>query len=231
LEQVDSLGHVNSRYDLSDNLMFSGKELTAAITKNKVYKSTSSIETTTMANQLGLYKAKKQDKHRKNSTIVAYYCTIPDTLPIPPRGNSKWYDNIVSLLPRITHRSSDKTQGDKRGLPMEGLMPATMLAPTQKKKRMGEVLIRNGGTGQFAFTNDPILAHLTNTTNKLTQPPNKKKRGKRKRISNRLLQKQSRVNPGGTLPMLLVCLANFKLTTRKMMDKFQLWVDRSCTGL
>jgi hypothetical protein len=48
---------------------------------------------------------------------------------------------------------------------VEGLMPTTMLAPVQKKKKMkmGEVLIRNGGTGQFAFTNDPILAHSTNT--------------------------------------------------------------------
>jgi hypothetical protein len=101
---------INSRYDLSDDLMFPGKELTAVIARIKVYKSTS-IEITTMANQLGLYKAwtKKRDKDRKNSTIVAYYCTSPDTLLIPPGGNSKWYDDIVSLLPRITSRSSDKT--------------------------------------------------------------------------------------------------------------------------
>jgi hypothetical protein len=94
--------------------MFSGKELTAVVATNKVYKSTS-IETTTMANQLGLYKAwtKKRHKDRKMLTLDAYYCTTPDTLPMPPGGDSKSYDDIVSILPRITH-SSDITQGGKR---------------------------------------------------------------------------------------------------------------------
>jgi hypothetical protein len=61
--------------------------------------------------------------------------------------------------------------GGKRSLPMEqGSMPTTMSAPTQKKRR-GEVIIRNGGTGQFASTNNPVLARSTNTNGQRISDP------------------------------------------------------------
>jgi hypothetical protein len=159
---------INSRYVISDNLKFSGKELTAAISRNKMYKSTS-IETTTMGNKLGLYKAwiKKFDKYLKNTTLVAYYCTTPNTLPMLPGGNSKWYDDLVSVLPSHNTHST----GGKQSLPMEqGSMPITTSAPTQKKRR-GEVIIRNAGTGQFSSTNNPVLARSTNTNGQRISDP------------------------------------------------------------
>ena len=47
---------INSLYDIPDDLQFTSKELIVAVSRNKVYKS-NNIETTAMANPMGLYKA------------------------------------------------------------------------------------------------------------------------------------------------------------------------------
>jgi hypothetical protein len=127
--------------------------LIAAVSRNN-------IETTAMTNPMGLYKAwmKTRNEHNTTVTIVAYYATSPNTLPTtPPGGNSKWYDNVVSLFPRHTRSTEEKEQRNKSCLPEVGSMPTTTLAPTQKKRR-GEAIIRNGATGQFAMTNNPERA-------------------------------------------------------------------------
>jgi hypothetical protein len=81
---------INSLYDISNNLKFSSKELIAAIARNKVYKS-NNIETTVMANPMGLYKAwfKTRKEDGKQVTKVGYYATSPNTLPTAPGGDSK----------------------------------------------------------------------------------------------------------------------------------------------
>ena len=43
-------------------------------------------------------------------------------------------------------------------------MPTTTLAPTQKRRR-GEAIIRDGGTGQFTSTGNPILPARSSNTN------------------------------------------------------------------
>ena len=105
---------IHSRYDLVEDLLFSSKELGTAISKNKVYKA-NNIESTAITNPLGLYKAwkKNRDKNNKSYTIVAYYSTLANTLPLPPGGITKWYDNMVSMFPGNT--STRSTQGEDDG--------------------------------------------------------------------------------------------------------------------
>ncbi len=64
---------INSLYDIPDDLRFTSKELVAAVSRSKVYKS-NNIETTLMANPIGVYKAgfKTRNKEGKQRTIVSY---------------------------------------------------------------------------------------------------------------------------------------------------------------
>jgi hypothetical protein len=110
---------INSRYDISDDLKFSSKELNTAVSRNKQYKS-NLIETTAIANPMGLYKAwfKTRKEDNKQTTIVAYYATSPNNLPTAPGRNSKWYYDMLSLLPRNARstRSTVEKHRDKRCL-------------------------------------------------------------------------------------------------------------------
>ena len=157
---------INSRYDLEEDLQFSGKELGAAISKNVAFKS-HNIDSTAMTNPLGVYKAwkKKRDGNTKSFTLVAYYATAANVLPTPPGGNSIWYENVVSLVSKISTRSSkEEEERRKRSLPGGELIPTTTSAPTQKRRR-GEAIIRNGGTGQFSSTSNPVLPARPTTSN------------------------------------------------------------------
>jgi hypothetical protein len=111
---------------------------------------------------MGLYKAwfKTRKEDNKQTTIVAYYATSPNNLPTAPGGNSKWYYDMVSLLPRNARSTSTvEKQRDKRCLPEEGGSMPTATAPTQKKKsRREEPILRNGATGHFVTTDDPERA-------------------------------------------------------------------------
>ena len=63
---------INSLYDIPDDLQFTSKELIASVARNKVYKS-NNIETTTMTNPMGVYKAwfkTHKDSGGKQATIV-----------------------------------------------------------------------------------------------------------------------------------------------------------------
>jgi hypothetical protein len=82
---------INSRYDMSDDLEFSHKELNTAVSRNKLYKS-SDVVITAIANPMGIYKAwfKMRNKEtKKQFTIVAYYATSPNKLPKVPGGKLK----------------------------------------------------------------------------------------------------------------------------------------------
>ena len=104
---------IESIYDIPDDLQFTSKELNTAVSRNKVYRS-NNIETTTMTNPMGLYKAwLKTRKDGKQMTIVVYYGSKPNSLPTAPGGNSKWIYDMVSLLPRST-RSTSTVKKNKR---------------------------------------------------------------------------------------------------------------------
>jgi hypothetical protein len=99
----------SSRYDVSDDLKFSHRELNAAVSRNKLYKS-SDLEMTAIANPMGLYKAWfKTRKDNKQCTIVTYYATTPNTLTTVPGGNSKWVYGMVSVAPQATTTQSMTT--------------------------------------------------------------------------------------------------------------------------
>ncbi len=155
---------IHSRYNLSDKLKFTHKELNTDVFRNKLYKS-SDIEITAIANPMGIYKAwfKTHNKEtKKQLTIVAYYATSPNTLPTVPGGNSKWVHDMVSLMPAITTWSSaTRTTSTTRCLPEEvvGSMP-TITAPAQKRLRCA--------TGSFV-TNDPSKRALKQA--RLSLPP------------------------------------------------------------
>jgi DNA-binding transcriptional regulator YhcF (GntR family) len=149
---------IESLYDIPDDLQFTSKELIAAVSRNKLYKS-NNIETTAMTNPMGLYKAWfKTKKDGKQKTIVGYYATKPNSLPTAPGANSKWIYDMVSLLPRSTRSTSTEEEQttDKKSLPEEGSMPTTAPVPTQKRRR--EVFERHGATGHFVAPNDPERA-------------------------------------------------------------------------
>jgi hypothetical protein len=156
---------VNNRCDTADDLKFSGKELIAAVSRNKVCKS-NNIETTLMSNPMGLYKAwyKRRNVENKLVTAVACYATSPNVLLTPPGGNSKWYEDSVSRLPRITGSTEEEKRRDKRCLPDEGLMPTATPASTQKMRRRQEA-------GLFAVTDDPELPRLSNTNDQVEDTP------------------------------------------------------------
>jgi hypothetical protein len=82
---------VNNRCEAADDLKFSGKELIAAVSGNRVCKS-NNTETTVMTNPMGLCKAwcKRKNVDNKFVTAVACHATSPDVLPTPPaRGELK----------------------------------------------------------------------------------------------------------------------------------------------
>jgi hypothetical protein len=149
---------INSLYDIPDELQFTGKELIASVARNKLYKS-NNIETTTMTNPMGLYKAWfKTRKNGKQATIVGYYATKPNTLPTTPGGNSKWCYDMVSLLPRSTRSTStiQEQTTEKKSLPEVGSVPTTAPVPTEKRRRA--VFLRHGATGHFVAPNEPERA-------------------------------------------------------------------------
>jgi hypothetical protein len=153
---------INSTYDISEDLKFSSKELNAAVSRNKVYQS-NNIETTMMANRMGLYKAWfKTRKDDKQATVVGYYATSPNNLPTAPGGNSKWYYDMQSIPPRSTRSMSTRSTStveeqttDEKSLPEEGSMPTTA---SSTKKRRREVFMKSGATGCFVAPNDPEKA-------------------------------------------------------------------------
>jgi len=154
---------INCTYDISDDLQFSSKELNMAISRNKDYKSIH-IDTTAMANPMGLYKAwfkTRKIGNGKQVTITAYYATSPNNLPTAPGGNSKWYYDMHSLLPRST-RSKGPTADNNESLPgePEEVLPPSAFASSAllTKKRRRDVLQRHGATGHFIPPNEPEKA-------------------------------------------------------------------------
>jgi DNA-binding transcriptional regulator YhcF (GntR family) len=146
---------INSTYDIPDELKFTTKQLIASVARNKLYKS-NNIESIKVVNPMGLYKAwYKTKKDGQQNTIVAYYATQPNTLPTVPGGNTKWYHDMVSLVPGSLEK--EQTTANKKSLPEEGSMPTTASVPT-KKRRRGEVFLRHGATGHFVAPNDPERA-------------------------------------------------------------------------
>jgi hypothetical protein len=80
--------------------------------------------------------------------------------PILFQRYTKWYYDIVSLLPNNTQSSTStvlEQHTNKRCLPEERSMPTMSSVPTQKKRRKG-IINRHGATGHFLTTDDPERA-------------------------------------------------------------------------
>ena len=121
---------INERYDIPEALVFTAVELNRAIARNAVFKA-AGIDGLTLANGLGIYKSSYRPKGN-GKRVTGYYITTPGTKPSEmPGGNSKWYRTLVKELPSAI---STRQNPLKRGLP-EGLAPATMPVPTQKKRK------------------------------------------------------------------------------------------------
>jgi hypothetical protein len=58
---------------------------------------------------------------KKSSRLTAYYVTTPNSLPQKPGGNTKWYKDMVSTVPKPTNTRQNPTV--KRSIPVE-LVPA-----------------------------------------------------------------------------------------------------------
>ncbi len=131
---------INDRYDIPANLKFVAADLNRAIGRHPKF---GSIDTIGDTNVLGLYKATnfEHEGKRKSSRLTAYYVTTPNTLPQKPGGNTKWYKDMVSTVPKPTNTRQNPTV--KRSIPVE-LVPAKTkttnesLAPIRKRRRQND---------------------------------------------------------------------------------------------
>jgi hypothetical protein len=95
----------------------------------------------------GLYKASyfEHGSKRKESRLAAYYVTSLDTLPQKPGGNTKWYRDMVSTVPKPTNTRQNPTV--KRSVPVELVPTKTKTtnessAPTRKRRRRNDDVIQ-----------------------------------------------------------------------------------------
>ena len=86
-------------------------------------------------NQLGIYKNKYRMKATHSTTkrltkeVTAYYATTPGCLPAKPKGNKKWYHEMLETAPKpILTRSRDTTTN------LRGRIPAADTLPQQGPK-------------------------------------------------------------------------------------------------
>jgi hypothetical protein len=135
---------INDRYDIPTNLKFVAADLNRAIGRHPKF---CSIDTIGDTNVHGLYKATYFGEHlgKKKSRLTAYYVTSPNTLPQKPGGNTKWYRDMVSTVPKPTNTRQNPTV--KRSVPVELVPTKTKTtnepsAPTRKRRRQNDDAIQ-----------------------------------------------------------------------------------------
>jgi hypothetical protein len=72
----------------------------------------------------------------KSSRLTAYYVTTPNTLPQKPGGNTRWYKDMVSMVPKPTNTRQNPT--DKPSVRIQLVPPKTKTtneSPTPIRKR------------------------------------------------------------------------------------------------
>jgi hypothetical protein len=87
---------IHQRYDIPEGLKFTSTDLNATVTRNYPYKGYD-IECTIVPNVIGVCKATKRAGTSGNKKTAAYLYSKPQTLPLAPGGNSRWYHTSVSL--------------------------------------------------------------------------------------------------------------------------------------
>ena len=109
------IGINNDLYDIPTNLKFDAGALNSAIGRDPRYSSI--IDTKGETNVHGLFKAfyYEHGGKRKSTRVTSYYVTSPNTLPQKPGGNTKWYRDIVSTVPKPTNTRQNPTV--KRSVP------------------------------------------------------------------------------------------------------------------
>jgi hypothetical protein len=126
---------INDRYDIPTNLKFIAADLNRAIGRHPKF---GSIDTIGDTNVLGLCKATyfEHGGKRKSSRLTAYYVTTPNTLPQKPGGNTRWYKDMVSMVPKPTNTRQNPT--DKPSVRIQLVPPKTKTtneSPTPIRKR------------------------------------------------------------------------------------------------
>ncbi len=96
-----------------------------------------------------------KESGKKKSRLTAYYVTTPNTLPQKPGGNTKWFRDIASTVPK--HPSTRLNPTIKRSVPVELVPTNTILsAPTRKRRRVNEQEQTNDTPEQTEVDPNPI---------------------------------------------------------------------------
>lgn len=89
---------IRQKYNLDEYLEITPTRPSLALSRSPALRGSDQLKSPSVH---GIYQSKRQIKVAgKNKRIVAYYVTLPSTLPKEmPGGNTKWHDAIVSTNP------------------------------------------------------------------------------------------------------------------------------------